>query len=365
MEEKRESRSALRGAGGVMVKILAVILTTVLLITAGLCGVVWILSRGPSPTAQKLFVLSVRETSAVGFLADMFLSEEEVAAIAAEAEDTGSDEQTDTSMIQVNKPSDSETVENPENPDPEEEQPEQPEIPTSDLPEDTDGDGIEIVDVSGKGFRGKMMFVFDPTRVFVGTPPTLGGVGQTLMDMVETYEAVGGINGGGFYDPNGTGSGGIPDGILISNGELLYGSAGVSYSTVGFDAEGVLHVGNMTPQQAVDAGLQHAVSFGPALIINGVIQDEGGALVSGVNPRTAIGQRADGVALLLVIDGRQIGCLGATYEDLAQVMLEFGAVNASNLDGGSSTLMVYEGEIQNVCASVSGPRPIPTAFLVK
>jgi exopolysaccharide biosynthesis protein len=46
-------------------------------------------------------------------------------------------------------------------------------------------------------------------------------------------------------------------------------------------------------------------------------------------------------------------------------MLEYGAVNASNLDGGSSTLMIYRGETLNVCASVYGPRAIATSFLVR
>ena len=85
----------------------------------------------------------------------------------------------------------------------------------------------------------------------------------------------------------------------------------------------------------------------------------------GLNPRTAIGQRADGAVLLLVIDGRQSHSLGATYKDCQQVMLDYGAVNAANLDGGSSTLMIYEGEHVNMCATLYGSRDMPTSFLVK
>ena len=86
--------------------------------------------------------------------------------------------------------------------------------------------------------------------------------------------------------------------------------------------------------------------------------------VSGVNPRTAIGQRSDGAILMLVIDGRQVISLGATMEDLVDIMLEYGAVNACNLDGGSSSLMWFEGNYVNNCASVIGIRPVPTTFLV-
>ena len=60
-------------------------------------------------------------------------------------------------------------------------------------------------------------------------------------------------------------------------------------------------------------------------------------------PRTAIGQRADGSVLLLVTDGRGAsGHLGATAADLLNIMLEYEAVNAANLDGGSSSAMYYE-----------------------
>ena len=79
---------------------------------------------------------------------------------------------------------------------------------------------------------------------------------------------------------------------------------------------------------------------------------------------TALGQREDGALLLLVLDGRSINTLGATMEDVVNIMLEYGAINAGNLDGGSSSVMVYGGEIINHCASVTGPRRIPTGFIV-
>ena len=69
--------------------------------------------------------------------------------------------------------------------------------------------------------------------------------------------------------------------------------------------------------------------------------------------------------LLLVVDGRQAYSLGATFSDLADIMLEYGAVNACNLDGGSSSMMWFEDGYVNRCASVIGIRPIPTGFLVK
>jgi exopolysaccharide biosynthesis protein len=85
---------------------------------------------------------------------------------------------------------------------------------------------------------------------------------------------------------------------------------------------------------------------------------------SGLNTRTAIGQRADGSVLLLVIEGRQTSSLGATYADLINIMLEFGAVNAANLDGGMSSSMAYQGEEILKNSSVSATRDMPTAFII-
>jgi hypothetical protein len=129
----------------------------------------------------------------------------------------------------------------------------------------------------------------------------------------------------------------------------------------GFDANHILHVGTMTVSEIKSKGIQSGVCFGPVLISNGVPREQS---FSGVNPRTAIGQRSDGAILMLVIEGRQVTSMGATYQDLTEIFLSYGAVNACNLDGGSSTMMWYQGGYVNKCASVIGIRPLPTTFLV-
>ena len=129
---------------------------------------------------------------------------------------------------------------------------------------------------------------------------------------------------------------------------------------MGIDSNNILHVGRLTYNDVVDRGIRYGVSFGPVLISNG----EPATLTSGVNPRTAIGQRSDGAILMLVVDGRQVNSLGATYQDLIDIFQKFGAVNACNLDGGSSSMMWYGDGYVNNCASVVGIRAIPTTFLV-
>ena len=332
-------------------KIILIAVETALLIALALYCVMFVLCKGPSETARNKFVMSVRETSAIGFLADFFFTPEEIEAIEAKENDVYIPP-TDTSLVTIAV-----------------KEPEQQQSETGPVPDewgliDEDGDGIILQEVHGSGYSGYMMVVLDPKRVIMGcVPSSFGRQGYTVAEMVSYYNAVAGINAGGFYDPDGKGNGSIPDSLVVFEGKIYYADLGVRNGFVGFDSNYILHVGKMTYQQIVDADIQYGVCFGPALVVNGEMTDES-VLNSGVNPRTAIGQRKDGAVLLLVIDGRQVISMGASFLDLAEIMLRYGAMNACNLDGGSSTLMWYEGDYINNCASVIGIRPVPDTFLV-
>ena len=200
---------------------------------------------------------------------------------------------------------------------------------------------------------------------FVGTSGDYKGEpGINVPGICDKYNATAAINAGGFEDIGGVGDGGTPLGIVMSEGNLKYGNLDETYNVIGFDKNNVFVIGTMTARDAVNRGIRDAVSFGPFLIMNGTPLEVTG-MGGGLNPRTAIGQRADGAVLLLVIDGRQTHSLGATMNDLINVMLDFGAVNAANLDGGGSTLLYYDGKIQNNVSSIYGARGVPTAILVK
>ena len=236
-------------------------------------------------------------------------------------------------------------------------------LPNGELPPDEDGDGIIIVDIMKKGFNGIMIIVLDPSRVFAGGPGFYGGNGMLLEELVRRYDALGGINAGGFIDEDGGGSGGLPEGLTIVDGQAyLWAPSGASAA---FDENNVLHVKYYTIETAAEDHIRDCVSFGPALISDGV-PEYGPYMESGINPRTAIGQREDGAVLMLVIDGRQLCSIGASYGDLRDIMLDFGAVNACSLDGGSSTVMYYNGEYLNRPSSASGTsRYLPNAFLIR
>lgn len=329
---------------------LLVLLETVLLLAIVLYGVMYVLAKGPSPTARDIFVMSVRETSAVGFLADIFFTPEEIAAIEArEAEEEYIE--TDTSLIVIpTEPTGGQTDTGP--------------ITDEWGLVDEDSDGIIIDKVSGEGYNGFMMVVLDPSRVIMGSRPDyFGACGFTVAEMAENFGAVAAINAGGFEDLNGEGNGETPDSMVVYEGDIYYAEKGVRNGFVGIDSNHILHVGKLYPDAIRERDIRYGVSFGPVLVANGEITQQAKE-GSGVNPRTAIGQRSDGAILMLVIDGRQLTSLGATYGDVAQIMIDYGAVNACNLDGGSSTLMWYNGAYINNCASVIGIRPVPTTFLV-
>ena len=326
------------------------LMETVLLVVMLLYGVMYVLAKGPSPTARDMFVTSVRETSAIGFLANLYFTDEEIAEI--EARESYEYVETDTSLININtEPTGTEN---------------DGQGPKADAWGfvDEDGDGIILDTVKGEGYSGFMMIVLDPSRVIMGSKPESFGVrGYTVEEMVKEFDAVAGINAGGFYDPNGQGNGSIPDSLVVVDGEIYYAANGERNGFVGFDSNYIMHVGMPTNSEIKEKNIVTGACFGPVLVANGEPADPS-TLGAGVNPRTAIGQRSDGAVLMLVIDGRQVTSMGAKFQDLVDIMLQYGAVNACNLDGGSSSLMWFGDGYVNNCASVIGIRPVPTTFLV-
>lgn len=332
-------------------RLLVFLLTTALLLVGTLYGVMYVLAKGPSETARDLFVMSVRETSAVGWIANIFFTDEEIALI-ENKQNVEDYIETDTSLIQIST------------------EPASEDASADDGPKadawglvDEDGDGIIVEEVKGAGYSGYMMVVLDPSRVIVGSvPASYGARGYTVEEMVKKFDAVAGTNAGGFEDPNGTGNGSIPNTLVVFEGKVHYAGSGTRSGFVGMDDNHILHVAHkITEAEIKEKNIQYGVCFGPVLVANG---EPCPMDPSGVNPRTAIGQRSDGAILMLVIDGRQVISMGATLQDLVDIMMDYGAVNACNLDGGSSTLMWYQGDYVNNCASVIGIRPMPTTILV-
>lgn len=222
--------------------------------------------------------------------------------------------------------------------------------------------GILIVEVTGDGFNGRLAIVKDASRVRVGTCKNLFSVGQQIRNIAARYDATVAMNASGFIDPEGHGNGGTPYGYLKVDGEKLQSAYGGEYKIVGFDGENRLQIGGTK----ITENLRDAVEFGPALILDGeqLIRSTAGW---GLQPRSAIGQTADKTVLMLVVDGRQpTHSLGCTVLDTTEILLRYGAVQACNLDGGSSSILYYNGREITRPTNASGDpqgRYLPCAWI--
>lgn len=227
---------------------------------------------------------------------------------------------------------------------------------------------IEVYNIYGKHFEGKMILIHDPTRVQVGISSKFPKEGETTSVIAKNYDAIAAINAGGFGDSSMKGIGGAPQGFVIHNGKVLYTeikNPNEKVDLIGFTQDGKLLVGNYRYKDILEMSIKEAVSFGPALVINGQPMIKRGDGGWGIAPRTAIGQRRDGTVIFLVIDGRSLKSIGATLKDVQDIMLKYGAYNAANLDGGSSTTMYFKGKVINNPSDALGERCVPTIFFAK
>ena len=303
-----------------------------------LCTFPFILLYGPFEKAKSTYVGAAMTTASHQYLATMFLSDAKIAEIMGQNTVEVTDETTNASQIDIPKIKD---------------------------------DTIEqyLIDGNSK-YNGYYLVIKDPTRVKVGYTSKLKVEGETTSQIAENNDAIAAINGGGFVDQSSsaewTGNGGLPTGIIMSEGKVIYDDlGGKQTNSLGITKDGVMIVGDYSIDELKDQGVQEAVSFYPALIINGRMTQISGDGGFGIAPKTAIGQRKDGAIILLVIDGRELGSLGATVKEVQEIMYKLGAVNAMNLDGGKSTTMYYDGEIINTPSNSMGERTIPTAVIVK
>ena len=132
---------------------------------------------------------------------------------------------------------------------------------------------------------------------------------------------------------------------------------------------------NLSPVEASQADqwrqATNAIGAGPQLIKEGRVEISSAAenilpaFVNDGHPRTAIAKLKSGQLLLVTVDGRQPGeSIGMSLTMLADLLLEFDAVEAINLDGGGSTTMVIKNKVVNRPSDAAGERPVSDAILV-
>lgn len=221
--------------------------------------------------------------------------------------------------------------------------------------------GIVIVGLKGDGYSGRMAIIKNPAQVRLAASDTLGTSGSYLSRICRSNGAILGINASGFSDPEGTGNGGDAFGMMMVDGTVLSDALDVKMKVIGMDMANRLNISN-----SLLDGTRDAMQFSPALIVNGS-QLISGSSGWGLQPRSVIGQTADGQILMAVVDGRQPGySVGITLGDLTDILWKYGAYQACNLDGGSSSVMYYRGRNITRSSAVTPEkgRHIPNAWIV-
>lgn len=226
-------------------------------------------------------------------------------------------------------------------------------------------EGILVSAIEGPSYKGRIMLVDDPSRVYIGMTKYPGVTGMRILEMMEAYGAVAGVNASGFSDPGDNGNGGEVLGMSLSRG-TYWGSYVTFYGSIVLTTDDKLVVGNINNWEEY-GNIRDGMQFRPVLIANGEKMIEGSAGY-GIQPRTAVGQREDGVMVFLNIDGRDITySIGCTVGDMADIMLSYGVINASSCDSGATSVIAYKGEVitRNCSLHPDLGRILPNAFLVE
>mgnify|MGYP004635788993 CR=1 FL=1 len=346
---------------------LLVLFTSALMLISVLLLALNLVFNGPSPTARNQLTMTLIEASATKWVPALFIGEDAVADIRTSIVDAElKDDVTDVNTVIINRNN---------------------KISGNDEWADHP-DGIHIEKIAGDNYNAHVMVVRDPAQVYLGISTQTGfstnTPGKRLTAAIEDEGAIAAINAGAFNDDGTAGShvGSIPEGLVYSQGNCVWKTGAPPNGITGFagfneDNVLIVHKENISQAQAEELNIRDGCCFGPVLIMNNEINMEAYNNIAGLNPRTAIGQREDGAVIFVCIDGRQPGSKGGDYADIIDIMVEYGAVNACNMDGGSSTVMMYRdtygkygtaGQVQMINSYSllqAEPRRMPDFWMVR
>lgn len=157
---------------------------------------------------------------------------------------------------------------------------------------------------------------------------------------IENFTPVVATNGDGFNTSTGK-----PGGLLVMEGVEWHPVDGDGFFAILKDGSAM--IGTKADYEIYKDQIQEAIgAFGATLVKEGKISvNKNSSYYTSRASRTAIGIKADGSVVMMVLDGRQepFSC-GGSMEEIAQIMLEAGCVHAVNLDGGGSTTYMSKAE---------------------
>ena len=172
-------------------------------------------------------------------------------------------------------------------------------------------------------------------------------VTETTSSMAENNNAILAVN-GDYYGTD-------RSGYVIKNGVIYRNTVrnDSEYPDLAVYKDGSFKISyetEVTAEELLADGVVNLFAFGPSLIENGEISVDHNTEVRQAmtkNPRTAIGIVDKNHYILVVSDGRTNESEGLSLYELAEVLKEYGATTAYNLDGGGSSTMYFNGNIVN------------------
>ena len=313
----------------------------------------FVLVYGPIKEARVFWITTAMETMDHKYLAHIFYSNSTIKKVLQKNYYVNVNKETDTSKVTIGKIEKKDTYES---------------IYEKEIIERNENEDYKLIKFKYNEFDCFLVAIYDPTRVDVAVANgKLNGQGQILSDIAKDNQAIVAINGGGYSWGDG-----YPLGLVIKDGEVMYAREKGKLLTASITNDGILSANSISASEVKDLNIKAGLSFSPALIVNGEPIKIVGTGGSGMNPRTVIAQRKDGIILFLVVNGYNQsiswkGRGGVYLNDLLVILERYGAYNAINMDGGSSTTMVINGELINspVEPQKEGQDYIRTAWIFK
>ncbi len=220
-----------------------------------------------------------------------------------------------------------------------------------------------LVRVKGTGYQGVLAILKDPSALRCCPAENIGLYGEFLGDLVPRCNGVLGVNASGFSDYKGGGNGGKVKGYTMCSGEEFGKHFDNSRKRLELRNDDKIYIVDASTETNPET--RDAVEFRPALIIDGNSLIGAQSAFRSIQPRTVVGQSKDGDILLLVIEGRLVGrSLGIGLPDCTAIMNRYDAYQAMNMDGGTSSVMWYDGEYITKCSNpVIQSRYLPNAWV--
>lgn len=227
---------------------------------------------------------------------------------------------------------------------------------------------ILLIRVEGGGaldqYQGVLAVAKDPSRLSIKNSAYLGSAGQYAGTIAANNNGVLAMTGSAFIDNGGVGNGGTLAGYMMSDGQDKGYHMGYGNKRIELRENNFFYITDVT--SPVHEDTTDAVEFAPALIVDGETLVDENCGWMGVHPRTVIGQSDLGEILMLAIEGRMPGrSLGTDVVECAKILERHNCMQALNLDGGTSTILWYDGEYVIRCSNQACPegRLLPNAFV--